>query len=76
LKKVNQNKSIITLNKKYFNKITPISFDYAVVEKANEINSTELNTANGLTLVAGLEIFKVIKDKTNKNFQNSKKYLS
>ena len=64
LKKVNQNKSIINLNKKYFNKITPISFDYAVVEKTKEINSTKLNSAWS-DLGSWVEIFKILKKQKN-----------
>ena len=67
LNKVDQRKKIFTLNKTVFKKITPISFDYAILEKANEINSIELNT-KWSDLGSWLEIFKVIKDKTNKNF--------
>ena len=34
---------IIRLNKRFFDKITAISFDYAILEKAKEINSISLN---------------------------------
>ena len=38
-------KNIIILNKKYFSRIKPISFDYAILENAKEINSIQLNLA-------------------------------
>jgi mannose-1-phosphate guanylyltransferase/mannose-6-phosphate isomerase len=53
----------IYLNKKYFNKIKSISFDYAILEKANEINSIELNLTWS-DLGSWREIFKIIKSKT------------
>ena len=56
-------KNIINLNKKHFSKIKPISFDYAILEKAEEINSIELNLTWS-DLGSWQEIFKVIKSKT------------
>ena len=53
----------IYLNKKYFNKIKSISFDYAILEKAKEINSIELNLTWS-DLGSWREIFKIIKSKT------------
>ena len=47
LNSVNRSKNInncIYLEKKNFNKIIPISFDYAILEKIKNINSIELNT--------------------------------
>ncbi len=47
LNSVNRSKNInncIFLEKKFFNKINPISFDYAILEKIKNINSIELNT--------------------------------
>ena len=52
----------IYLNKKYFNKIKSISFDYAILEKAKEINSIELNLTWS-DLGSWSEIFKIIKSK-------------
>ena len=57
----------INLNKKYFNKIKAISFDYAVLEKAKEINSISLNL-NWSDLGSWKEIFNVIKSKTTKTY--------
>jgi len=53
----------VILNKKSFSKIKSISFDYAILEKANEINSIELNLIWS-DLGSWNEIFKVIKSKT------------
>jgi mannose-1-phosphate guanylyltransferase/mannose-6-phosphate isomerase len=61
-KSKSKNNTVI-LNKKYFNKINPISFDYAILEKAKEINSIELNLIWS-DLGSWKEIFKVIKSKT------------
>ena len=55
----------INLNKKFFNKIKAISFDYAILEKAKEINSIELNLTWS-DLGSWKEIFKIIKSKTSK----------
>ena len=67
LERINQNKKIFTLNKKFFNKIIPISFDYAILEKANDINAISLNTTWS-DLGSWIEIFKVIKKQTKRNF--------
>ena len=66
MNKVNQNKKITTLNKKYFNKITPISFDYAILEKIKEINSICLNISWS-DLGSWSEIFKILKTQTKTN---------
>ena len=66
LKSVVQSKSknnTINLKKKYFNKIKAISFDYAILEKAKEINSIKLNLIWS-DLGSWKEIFNVIKSKT------------
>jgi len=63
LERINQNKKVFTLKKKFFDKITPISFDYAILEKANEINAISLNIAWS-DLGSWIEIFKVIKKQT------------
>ncbi|MBL6857775.1 MAG: mannose-6-phosphate isomerase [Pelagibacteraceae bacterium] len=60
LNKVNQDKKIIRLNKRFFDKITAISFDYAILEKAKEINSISLNISWS-DLGSWSEIFKVLK---------------
>ena len=57
----------IMLNKKYFSKIKAISFDYAILEKAKEINSIQLNQIWS-DLGSWKEIFKVIKQKTPKTY--------
>ena len=62
LNNLNQNKKIIKLNKKFFNKITPISFDYALLEKIKEINSISL-AISWSDLGSWNEIFKVLKTK-------------
>ena len=54
--------NMISLNKKYFNKVKPISFDYAILEKAKEINFIELNLIWS-DLGSWIEIFKIIKKK-------------
>ena len=56
----------ITLNKKYFNEIKAISFDYAILEKAKEINSIKLDLMWS-DLGSWKEIFKIIKSKTKQN---------
>ena len=53
----------ISLNKKYFSKVKSISFDYAILEKAKEINFIELNLIWS-DLGSWKEIFKIIKKKT------------
>ena len=53
----------ISLNKKYFSKVKSISFDYAILEKAKEINFIELNLIWS-DLGSWKEIFKIIKQKT------------
>ena len=63
---LNQNKKIIKLKKKYFNKITPVSFDYAVLEKVKEINSISLSVAWS-DLGSWNEIFKVVKIQIKKH---------
>jgi mannose-1-phosphate guanylyltransferase/mannose-6-phosphate isomerase len=60
-------KNTISLNKKYFCKIKPISFDYAILEQAKEINSIDLNLTWS-DLGSWKEIFKVIKSKTTKAY--------
>ena len=66
LNKVNQNKKIFILNKKSFDKIIPISFDNAVLEKIKEINSVSLNV-EWSDLGSWSEIFKVLKDQIKKS---------
>ena len=56
----------ISLNKKYFNEIKAISFDYAILEKAKEINSIKLDLMWS-DLGTWKEIFKIIKSKTKQN---------
>ena len=60
--KSKSNKNIINLNKKYFSKIKAISFDYAILEKAKEINSIQLNLTWS-DLGSWKEIFKIMKSK-------------
>jgi mannose-1-phosphate guanylyltransferase/mannose-6-phosphate isomerase len=62
-------KNTINLNKKNFNKIKAISFDYAILEKAKEINSIHLNLSWS-DLGSWKEIFKIIKTKTSKTYIN------
>ena len=57
----------ISLNKKYFNKIKAISFDYAILEKVKEINSIQLNLTWS-DLGSWKEIFKVVKQKTSRSY--------
>ena len=59
--------NIISLNKKNFTRIKAISFDYAILEKAKEINSIQLNLTWS-DLGSWKEIFKIIKDKTSKSY--------
>jgi mannose-1-phosphate guanylyltransferase/mannose-6-phosphate isomerase len=66
LERINQNRNVFTLNKKFFNKIFPISFDYGILEKANDINAISLNTTWS-DLGSWIEIFKVIKKQTKSN---------
>jgi len=66
LNKVDQNKKIFNLNKNFFNKISPISFDYAILEKAKEINAISLNMPWS-DLGSWIEIFKIIKQQTRNN---------
>jgi len=66
LKKVNQNKKIFILKKKFFDKIVPISFDYAFLEKVKEINSINLNIAWS-DLGSWSEIFKILKTQIKNN---------
>ena len=65
--------STISLNKKYFNKIKAISFDYAILEKAKDINFIKLNLAWS-DLGSWKEIFKVIKSKTTKAYIKKNTY--
>ena len=57
----------ISLNKKYFNKIKAISFDYAILEKIKAINSIKLNLTWS-DLGSWKEIFKIIKSKTSQAY--------
>ena len=66
LNKVNQKKKIIKLKKKSFNKIIPISFDYAILEKIKEINSICLNISWS-DLGSWSEIFKILKSQIKKS---------
>jgi len=72
LKSTSKNNTI-SLNKKYFSKIKAISFDYAILEKAKEINSIALNLVWS-DLGSWKEIFKVIKNKTNQTFIKKNTY--
>jgi|TARA_B110000211_G_scaffold1984_1_gene2431 mannose-1-phosphate guanylyltransferase len=60
-----QKSKILLLNKKFFNKISPISFDYAILENIKEINSIALNLSWS-DLGSWIEIFKIIKNKIKK----------
>jgi mannose-1-phosphate guanylyltransferase len=62
-------KNSIILNKKIFNQIKAISFDYAILEKAKEINSIQLSLTWS-DLGSWKEIFNVIKSKTTQAFIN------
>jgi len=66
LARINQNRNVFTLNKKFFDKITSISFDYAILEKAMEINTISLNISWS-DLGSWIEIFKVIKKQSKSN---------
>jgi len=66
-------KNVISLSKKYFDKIKAISFDYAILEKAKEINSIELNLTWS-DLGSWKEIFKVIKNKTSQSYIKKNTY--
>jgi len=57
-------KNTIFLNKKIFNKVKTISFDYAILEKTEEINSIGLSLPWS-DLGSWKEIFKIIKSKTS-----------
>jgi len=63
----------INLNKKKFSKIKAISFDYAILEKAKEINSIKLNLIWS-DLGSWREIFKIIKSKTTQTFIKKNTY--
>ena len=60
-------KNTICLNKNYFSKIKAISFDYAILEKAKEINSIQLNMTWS-DLGSWKEIFKILKSKKTKSY--------
>ena len=66
-------KYTINLNKKYFSKIKAISFDRAILEKAKEINSIQLNLTWS-DLGSWHEIFKILKSKTTKDFIKKNTY--
>ena len=66
LARINQNRNVFTLNKRFFDKITSISFDYGILEKAKEINTISLNISWS-DLGSWIEIFKVIKKQTKSN---------
>ena len=69
-----KNKNIISLQKNYFKKIKPISFDYAILEKSKEINSISLNLTWS-DLGSWKEIFKIIKNQTTlKNIKKNTFY--
>jgi mannose-1-phosphate guanylyltransferase/mannose-6-phosphate isomerase len=72
IKSKSRNNTII-LNRKYFNKIKAISFDYAILEKAKEINSIKLNLTWS-DLGSWKEIFKIIKSKSSKAFIKKNTY--
>ena len=57
----------VHLNKKYFSKIKAISFDHAILEKAQEINSIQLNLIWS-DLGSWKEIFKIIKSKVTQDY--------
>ena len=63
LKNINKKNKILLLNKKSFNKIKPISFDYGILERANHINAIQLQTSWS-DLGSWIEIFKIIKRQT------------
>jgi len=66
-------KNIISLNEKSFSKIKPISFDYAILEKAKEINSIGLNLIWS-DLGSWEQIFKIIKSKATKAYIKKNTY--
>jgi len=66
LARINQNRNVFTLNKRFFDKITSISFDYGILEKAKSINTISLNISWS-DLGSWIEIFKVIKKQTKSN---------
>jgi mannose-1-phosphate guanylyltransferase/mannose-6-phosphate isomerase len=72
IKSKSRNNTIV-LNRKYFNKIKAISFDYAILEKAKEINSIKLNLTWS-DLGSWKEIFKIIKSKSSKAFIKKNTY--
>jgi mannose-1-phosphate guanylyltransferase/mannose-6-phosphate isomerase len=57
----------INLSKKYFSKIKAVSFDYAILEQAKEINSIKLNLIWS-DLGSWKEIFKIIKSRTTQAY--------
>ena len=63
----------ISLNKKHFSRIKAISFDFAILEKAKEINSIKLNLIWS-DLGSWKEIFKIIKSKTSQSFIKKNTY--
>ena len=67
LNSVSQNKKIVSLDKKSFDKIVPISFDYAILEKGKEINSIALNISWS-DLGSWSEIFKILKTQAKSHF--------
>ena len=72
IKSKSKNNTII-LNKKYFNKIKAISFDYAILERAKEINSIKLDLTWS-DLGSWKEIFKIIKSKSSQSFIKKNTY--
>jgi|TARA_B100000780_G_scaffold240349_1_gene182426 mannose-1-phosphate guanylyltransferase/mannose-6-phosphate isomerase len=71
--KSNLKNNTINLNKKYFSKIKAISFDYAILEQAKEINSIKLNL-KWSDLGSWKEIFKIIKGKTSQAYIKKNTY--
>jgi mannose-1-phosphate guanylyltransferase/mannose-6-phosphate isomerase len=63
----------ISLNKKHFSRIKAISFDFAILEKAKEINSIKLNLTWS-DLGSWKEIFKIIKSKTSQSYIKKNTY--
>ena len=63
----------ISLNKKFFSKIKPISFDYAILEKVQEINAIKLDITWS-DLGSWKEIFKIIKSKTTQSYIKKNTY--
>ena len=66
LNRSDQKKKIIKLNKIFFDKIIPISFDCAILEKAKEINSIYLSISWS-DLGSWFEIFKILKLQIKRN---------